>query len=1193
MSNKNKPKPITERKKLYVKPHLWDHAEQAKGERDDSIFEIRAWGVDKEDKPTLVRIQYQPKVWLGLPDDYEWDESKADRIYRAISNELELRGGHSAKPCSYTYKPKMSPLYSAYLRSYHVLELAFDTQYGYRNALYKCKWPMNLIPGHEALTFTLFNEKLELTAAFVIQNKLDFTSWFEFKAQPVSPNNAISKLKHEYLLLPHEVALVPFETCKAWPLPNYKIAVMDGEMFAERATAMPKASNDEDVTICIGVYLVNRDSTVELHAFCARKKPNTPPGVIMHYFDEEEDMIKAYSKFIDTEQPDEIVTHNGMGWDEEYYFTRLASKLIKWPNDSRLKNHIPTFVEKDWDSSAYNNMRFHYITRPGVIHYDLLPWSKRTFRLDSYKLDQLGKRYLGKGKLTGNEDKMKADDAEVGEQIDEDYLEAHQIFEFWKEGDPEKLKRIIGYCVGMKFPDGREEDGDCGITYKLYMKLQMRLSIMQMSKVAMVQPFDVFTRGQQIRTFNQVAKTAHFRDILMTKENPPRIPVKGAHVFPPIRGRHRYVFVFDFKGLYPSIIRRYNLCLTTYIPNKFDPLWKPEYDLIPDEDCHVFRWIEKWYDKELQDWVDKKKKASSKTKNKGEARYVLHEYRFLKTPRGIYPDNLDSLAEERELAKDKMKPHPKGSFLWNFYNQEQEADKVCMNSAYGGFGADNGKLPHHKIAAVVTRMARKSAKMMARFFKEKYDGDAVYGDTDSAFIVFGEKYKEEYTRDPWGWGRRMAKECTQLFDKPQELEFEKVFDTLVLTNKKQYAGTLIPEPDRETGVYPPVKTDVDSMMTRGLMFIKRGNAKALQDTQKKLTHMAVLGEDKSVAIEYTTDFVKKMMTLQVPEKDLTPIQKIGATYKSENHPLAKYRKHLVKSGKMVNPGDRYPFVFVKNTRNSITGEYNPKPTSDIKVGGYSEAIRCAVPKAKKKAAAKNKLTIMLEENGVNKMKEDGEEVKLGNTTTIKELGGAMIPNKITFKIETPKKKPRKPAAERKKPAARKKVPAKPKEDQGDKMEHPELRKTNKQMIDPKYYLDKRGIKPIDTILEHGFGVKEFMKKMSKYLGVREKLCTQIALIGNEAYIPMKGDRTEDVLKKIHKRDDGEEIDYVEVDRKERKKRIKLSNVIASDWVEEYVKEVKKEKKNGVGSEENKKTKSKSKSKLVTPMKKDKKKKTNK
>jgi len=1213
MTSKDKPKPANERKQIYLKPHLWDHHEQAKGERDDNIFEIRSWGVDKDNNPTCLRVQYQPKIWLGLPDDYEWDETRAHRIYVALCDEFEKRGGHSAKPVSYVYNPNMHPLYSAYLRNYHVLELAFDTQYAYRNALYKCKWPMSLIPGMEPITFTLYNEKLELCAAFVIHNKLDFTSWIEFKAQKVSPNNKITKLEHEYLILPKEVTLVPFETCKAWPLPKYKIAVMDGEMFAERATAMPKASNDEDVTICIGVYLVNRDDTVELHAFCAKKKPNTPSGVVMHYFDEEEDMIKAYSKFIDENQPDEIVTHNGMGWDEEYYYTRLATKLIKWPNDSRLKNHIPTFVEKDWDSSAYNNMRFHYITRPGVIHYDLLPWSKRSFRLDSYKLDELGKRYLGKGKISGNEDakkkplsekeileqaqadKMKADDAEMGEQIDEDYLEAHQIFEFWQDGDPDKLRQIIGYCVGMKMPDGREIDGDCGITYKLFMKLQMRLSIMQMSKVAMVQPADVFMKGQQIRTFNQVAKTAYTRDILMTKENPPRIPVKGAHVFPPIRGRHEYIFVFDFKGLYPSIIRRYNLCLTTYIPNRFDPLWKPEYDLIPDEKCHVFKWVEKWYDKELQDWADKKKKGSSKVKNKGNPRYVLHEYRFLKEPRGIFPDNLDGLASERELAKDKMKPHEKGSFLWNFYNQEQEADKVCMNSAYGGFGSDNGKLPNHKIAAVVTRMARKSAKMMARFFKNEYDGEAVYGDTDSAFIRFGDKYKEEYMKDPWAWGKRMAKECTALFDKPQELEFEKVFETLVLTNKKQYAGTLIPEPDKVTNVYSKTKTDVESLMTRGLMYIKRGNAKCLQDVQKKLVHMAVLGEDPKLAEEYTMSFVNKLMTLRVPEKELTVVQKIGVTYKSENHPLEKYRKHLVRSGKMVNPGDRYPFIFVKNARNTATGEYNPKPTPDIRVGGYSEAVRHAVPKLKKKAAAKNKLTTLLEpttteinrsaEGEIRKPanRKDGEEIKIGATTTVKEMGSPMVPAKITYKIETPKKKPRKAPAARKKPAARKRVAAKPKEDQGDKMEHPELRKANKQVIDPKYYLDKRGIKPIDTILEHGFGIKGFMKKMSKYLGQREKMCTQLALIGNEAYIPIKGEK-ENILKKLHKKENGE-MDYIDEDRKERKKRKKEGNIMASEWVEDYIKELKEVKKEVGGVE---KTKTKKTNKTITPLKKNKK-----
>src|ERR1019366_8408606 len=217
-------------------------------------------------------------------------------------------------------------------------------------------------------------------------------------------------------------------------------------------------------------------------------------------------------------------------------------------------------------------------------------------------------------------------------------------------------------------------------------KLQMWISLTQMAKVAFVQPFDVFTRGMQARTYNQIAREAYKRGMYITKEAPDRIPVKGAHVFPPMRGLWDLVFVFDFKGLYPSIMRRYNICWTTYVPAKGDPNYIEEYDLIPDEKCHVFTWEEKWYTDEYQEWKDGKKK-SSKKKYKGDLMTIRHRHRFLREPRGILPANLDKLAADRDVAKEKMKKYPKGSFEYDMVDKEQDAIKLVMNSAYGGLGS--------------------------------------------------------------------------------------------------------------------------------------------------------------------------------------------------------------------------------------------------------------------------------------------------------------------------------------------------------------------------------------------------------------------------------------------------------------------------------------------------------------------------
>jgi hypothetical protein len=263
-------------------------------------------------------------------------------------------------------------------------------------------------------------------------------------------------------------------------------------------------------------------------------------------------------------------------------------------------------------------------------------------------------------------------------------------------------------------------------------------------------------------------------------------------------------------------------------------------------------------------------------------------------------------------------------------------------------------------------------------------GRMIVHNTDSAFIKFHSRYNNEIRENPHGWGRRMAGEGTALFEKPMELEFEKVFAWLLLVNKKQYVGPLIPAPDYKTGITPAISWDLDKMVSRGLMFVKRGAAPIMQEMQKELALIALIEKAKgtplrtrqNMAMEALERFCYRMMSHCVPEKELIITQKIGQNYKKEGNHLNVYRLHLVQEGKVVNPGDRIPYVFVKN----------------------------------------------------------------GDTKK-----------------------------------------------QGEKMELPELRKINHVPIDYLYYLEKRGVKPYDTVLEHGFGLTGYMKWRLKYLKRWEKL----------------------------------------------------------------------------------------------------------
>ena len=1218
-----------ESKRVYVKPHLWERTED---KQYNGPYEVRATGLTPDSKPIYVRFLYRVPIIVELDPTFDYSNGASNRVIdRLVKLVHDYSRFKSPGPYSSEFIDDIQPLYGAYLRRRKAILFRYDSYKG----IEAMKWflaerkdkqgklinpdGIDIWPGMK-MKLKMRNEKVKPDISLLYELGLETTGWFEFTGEVVK-SGRISRVDLEYVVEPHMVKPTKDEVCKSWK-PKLKELVVDAEAFSERPTSMPKPNNPADAAFCIGCLLRNRDGKTEMHAFCSVKRPNTPRGVKIHFFDEESDALKAYSNFIRDTQPDVIISHNGMGWDDEYLHQRWSRVNLeeKWPNDSRLLNYSPELLKFDWESSAYQGMRFRWIDRPGVIHVDLLPWSKRSLpKLDSYKLDYLDKKYGGKGKLLGDEDRAKVDLADAGqeeEQPEEDYMEAHQIFENYKSGDPDKLKQIVIYCVGCEDEKGEMIRGDCGITLRLADKFQTWMSITQMAKVAFVQPFDVFTRGMQLRTYNQVAREAYKRKMYITKDAPPRIPVKGAHVFPPMRGIWHLVFVFDFKGLYPSIIRRYNLCWTTYVPEQGDPFYNPGYDdleselYVSNDRCHVFEWEEEWHEDEYKEWEEGKKKSSKKAYT-GPIRIIKHRHRFLKEPRGILPANLDKLAQDREDVKTEMKKYEKGTFEYGMADEKQNAIKVVMNSAYGGLAAKNGNLALHQGGAVVTYMARCSAQKMAKYFEDNYDANVIYGDsvtadtpilcrfngkyvsyieiqnfdnsnwkksehedkeelvydglevwtdqgfsnvkkiirhrckkqikrvitntgvvdvtidhslllpngdkispidvkeevellhadlpdmiidsdnikrwwnhvikngiryaskiiaadtyrlgtslgykvyievegdtyiiregerdnrikkiidlpdyngyvydletenhhfsagigrlvvhnTDSGFIHYHERFEDEINKNPHGWGKRMAKEGTDLFEKPMELEFEKVFDWLELINKKQYVGTIILPPDPKTGISPPTSWDLEKMISRGLMFVKRGAAPVMQEMQKQLVLMSLIERAKGtplrvrqeMAMAALEEFSYRLMSHNVTEKELTITQKIGQSYKLEGNHLNQYKLHLIANGKIVNPGDRIPYVLIE------------------------------------KEKAKN---------------------------------------------------------------------------QGQKMELPELRRESGAKIDYLYYLEKRGVIPYDTVLEHAVKLKGYMKWHVNLLKRRKKMMLQLKKKFNEQ-IERKGER---------------------------------------------------------------------------------------
>ncbi|TMB52595.1 MAG: DNA polymerase II [Deltaproteobacteria bacterium] len=228
--------------------------------------------------------------------------------------------------------------------------------------------------------------------------------------------------------------------------------------------------------------------------------------------------------------------------------------------------------------------------------------------------------------------------------------------------------------------------------------------------------------------------------------------IVGGLVLDSVPGLYRNILVFDFKSLYPSLIRTFNIDPLTFVAG--------------DSQTDVLR-------------------------TPGGAAFRRDET-------GILPDLVARLAEERAQARragDQV---------------ASQAIKILMNSLFGVLGSPASRLFSPAVANAITTAGQHVIRLAAEAAGRR-GHRVIYGDTDSLFVDPSETdtaraaAHAEELRD--GIGRDVAEALTREFGCTSclELEFEKVYARFFMPeirggatgSKKRYAGLVI-EPAGET-----------------------------------------------------------------------------------------------------------------------------------------------------------------------------------------------------------------------------------------------------------------------------------------------------------------------------------------------------------------------------------------------------------
>ena len=303
----------------------------------------------------------------------------------------------------------------------------------------------------------------------------------------------------------------------------------------------PDADVKGDACFQIAVSLTHFGSDVpyDKTCFCYKKTDSNLDGCIIKSYDTEREMLMAFKDYLMEKDIDIITGWNIFGFDLEYIMKRAVMTKCDqtFYEMSKMKNHSCELVYKKLSSSALGDNALKILPMPGRFIFDLFHEVKKGYKLDSYKLDNVSKLYLGDNKID---------------------MPPKEMFARFVEEDPVKLREVAEYCIK-----------DTLLPHRLLSKLSILVNLLEMAKATWVPLCYLVERGQQIKVFSLLTKKAREMGFMVPTISWGQYSAdgyEGATVLDAQKGAYyRPITALDFEGLYPSIMMAHNLCYSSMV----------------------------------------------------------------------------------------------------------------------------------------------------------------------------------------------------------------------------------------------------------------------------------------------------------------------------------------------------------------------------------------------------------------------------------------------------------------------------------------------------------------------------------------------------------------------------------------------------------------------------------------------------
>ncbi|MDH5426179.1 MAG: DNA polymerase II [Gammaproteobacteria bacterium] len=438
----------------------------------------------------------------------------------------------------------------------------------------------------------------------------------------------------------------------------------------------------------------------------------------IEYLADEKVLLQRFLKWIEEIDPDVFIGWNVINFD--FWFLQKKADQLKLPLT------IGRNKAKAYWRQQQNDENRHFLMIPGRVVLDGIDTLKSaTYSFSSFSLESVGHELLGRGKLIGDGQKH-------GTDHHDPLYKAKEIQRQFRE----EKATLAAYNLE-----------DCQLVWDIFNKTELvnfaieraRLTGLEMDRV-----------GGSVAAFdNLYLPRLHRKGYVAPNigDYEAGLSAPGGYVMESVPGMHDSVLVLDYKSLYPSIIRTFNV--DPY--GRIAALDEEEGDTIAGYDGASF----------------------------SKKQHIL-----------------PGIIAQLWLARDKAKAEKN--------NALSQAIKIIMNSFYGVLGTPGCRIHDSRLTSSITKRSHDVILQTVELIEDA-GYSVIYGDTDSVFVSLGKRFENQQADVI---GRQLTEHVNQFWqvslkaeygiDSCLEMEYETHFIKFFMPtirgsekgSKKRYAGMI-------------------------------------------------------------------------------------------------------------------------------------------------------------------------------------------------------------------------------------------------------------------------------------------------------------------------------------------------------------------------------------------------------------------